>query len=89
MATLFVRHTVADFAAWKQEYDALDPVRKTMGVTAQGAYQQDGNPNDVTVFHDFATMDAAKVFAGSPELKSAMQRAGVLGPPAIWFTTKA
>lgn len=89
MATLFVRHTVADFAAWKKVYDGLDPVRKAMGVTAQGAYQQDGNANDITVFHDFATMDSAKAFAASHELKSAMQEAGVQGPPTIWFANKA
>ncbi len=39
MATLFVRHDVADFGAWKQAYDAFDAERKTMGVVGDGVYQ--------------------------------------------------
>jgi hypothetical protein len=88
MATLFVRHTVADFATWKKGYDAFDAERKTMGVTGDGVYQADGNGNDVTVYHEFATMDAAKAFAGSDRLKEVMRDAGVEGQPDIWFTTR-
>jgi hypothetical protein len=29
MATLFVRHDVADFGVWKQAYDAFDAERMT------------------------------------------------------------
>lgn len=89
MATLFVRHEVADFGKWKQAYDAFDEERKTMGVTGDGVYQADGNPNDVTVYHHFASMDAAKAFARSDRLKEVMKGAGVTGEPDIWFATKA
>ena len=89
MATLFVRHQVADFSAWRKVYDGLDPVRKAMGVTGAGVYQLDGNENDITVYHEFPTIAAAKAFAASDELKSAMQRAGVQGPPDLWFTNQA
>ena len=88
MATLFVRHTVADFSAWKKAYDEFDAERQTMGVTGHGVYQLDGNPNDVTVYHEFATMEAAKAFAASDRLKTVMQRAGVQGPPEAWFTNR-
>jgi hypothetical protein len=88
MATLFVRHAVADFGKWKQAYDAFDAERKTMGVTSHGVYQGDGDPNDVTVYHEFGTMDAAKSFAGSARLKEVMADAGVQGAPTIWFTNR-
>lgn len=88
MATLFVRHTVKDFATWKKGYDEFDSTRRGLGVTGDGVYQADGNPNDVTVYHDFASMDAAKKFAASSELKSAMEKNGVVGTPDVWFTTK-
>jgi hypothetical protein len=42
--------------------------------------------NDVTVWHDFSDVDAAKAFSGSAELKAAMQGAGVVGPPTVWLT---
>jgi hypothetical protein len=88
MATLFVRHSVADYAKWRTVYNDFDAERKTMGVTSHGVYQLDGDPNDVTVYHEFATMDAAKSFAGSPRLKEVMAIAGVQGTPTIWFTQR-
>ncbi|HEX6032262.1 MAG TPA: hypothetical protein VFY90_12595 [Tepidiformaceae bacterium] len=89
MATMFVRHNVTDFAKWKQVYDDLGPVQKRMGVTAEAVFRAADNPNDVTVTHEFASIEAAQAFAGSAELNSAMQNAGVAGPPTIWFTNKA
>ena len=89
MATMFVRHRVNDYAKWKSEYDAFDGVRNQMGVTGHGVFQAEGDPNDITAYHDFPDLETAKKFAGSAELKSAMQKAGVAGAPEIWFTTKA
>ena len=89
MATLFVRHKVEDFGAWKAAYDEFDAERKTMGVIAHGAYQSEENPNDVTVYHEFKNMDAAKAFVGSARLKEVMKNAGVVGTPEMWFTRKA
>jgi len=86
MVTLFVRHTVQDFGNWKRVYDGLAPVRKEMGVTGAGVYRDAHNPNTTTVTHQFKDLDAATAFAHSDELKSAMARAGVSGPPEIWFT---
>jgi hypothetical protein len=86
---MFVRHQVKDFASWKAAYDAFDGERKGMGVTGHGVYQAEDNPNDVTVYHDFKTIGAAKEFAGSARLKEVMNGAGVVGEPDIWFTTRA
>jgi hypothetical protein len=89
MATLFVVHDVANFDAWKQAYDAFDEERLSMGVTGHGVYQAEGNPNNVTVYHHFETMDAAKSFMSSDRLREVMMEAGVQGEPKVWFTTKA
>ena len=79
MATLFVRHDVADFGKWKQAYDDFDAERKTLGVTGDGVYQEDGKPNAVTVYHHFVSMDAARTFVGSERLREVMRDAGVVG----------
>ena len=86
---MYVRHEVADYAAWRKGYDAFDATRRKLGVTGQAVYQSVDNPNDVTVTHDFKTADKAKAFAASPDLKTAMEKAGVKGTPQIWLTTKA
>ena len=88
MATLFVRHEVKEFDAWKAAYDAFNAERNTMGVTGHGVFQADDNPNDVTVFHEFDSIEAAKTFASSARLKEVMEKAGVVGAPDIWFANR-
>jgi hypothetical protein len=84
---MYVRHHVTDFAAWRKVYDAFDAKRREMGVTGQAVYRSIDDANDVTVTHDFT--NAAKAFASSPDLKAAMENAGVKGTPQIWLTTRA
>jgi predicted negative regulator of RcsB-dependent stress response len=88
MTTMFVRHTVSDYKSWRKVYDEFSSVQKAKGVTAQAVYQAADNPNDITVSHHFATIEAAKAFVDSEDLKKAMRRAGVVGAPTIWFTNK-
>ena len=86
---MFVRHEVADYGAWKKSYDAFAPTQKRLGVIYQAVYQSADDPNDVTVIHDFHGLDKAKAFTASAELKAAMEKSGVKGPPQIWYTTKS
>ena len=88
MATLFVRHNVADFAAWKKGYDGQKNLRDSGGVTSDGVYQSADDPNDITVYHEFPTIEAARAFASSDDLKAVMQALGVVGAPQIWFTNR-
>ncbi len=89
MATLFVRHKVKDFKTWKAAYDAFDTERNGMGVTGQGVYQASDDPNDVTAYHHFENMSAAKAFLDNPRLKEVMDSAGVVGTPDLWLTNRA
>jgi hypothetical protein len=86
---LYVRHSVADPVAWRKGYDSFDATRRKLGVVAQAVYASVDDPKDITVTHDFKTLEAAKAFAASPELKTAMEKAGVTNEPQVWFTTRA
>ena len=88
MATHFVRHKVADYTSWRKLYDEFDPVRKSMGVKSDGVYQLEGNPNDVTVYHEFDSVAAAKALIEDPRLREAMMKAGVQGEPDVWIGNK-
>jgi quinol monooxygenase YgiN len=85
MTTLFVRHKVADYANWKRAYDAFDATRKKHGVTSASVYRDADDSSTVIVTHTFKDTSTAKAFASSEDLRSAMERAGVAGPPEIWF----
>ena len=86
---MFVRHEVAAYGAWRTAYDSFAPTQKKMGVIYQAVYQSTENPNDVTVIHDFHSLEKAKAFAASAELKAAMEKSGVKGAPQIWYTIKS
>lgn len=89
MATLIVQHGVQDYGAWRTVYEEVEDLRLQYGCNAKRVWQSPADANQVLVLHDFPTADQAQAFADSAELKSAMQRAGVAGPPsvAIWEDT--
>jgi len=85
---MFVRHQVADYGTWRKAFDSFAPMQKKMGVIYKAVYQSTDDPNDVTVIHDFHSLDQAKAFAASPDLKAAMEKSGVKGTPQIWYTNR-
>lgn len=89
MIRMFVRHKVADYKIWRRAYDGFDAERKSMGASGHVVFQSADDPNDVTAWHDFATLEKARSFASSEHLKQAMGKAGVKGKPDIWFATQA
>lgn len=81
-ATLVVRHQVSDYTTWNPVYDSLEGLRSQHGCTGARVWQHTVNTNDVLVTH-FPTTEQAADFAGDPELKAGMAKAGVAGPPEI------
>jgi len=88
MIRLFVRHRVGDFTAWKRGYDAFDATRRKLGVRDAAVFRGAVDAGDVTIWHDFETMQMAQAFVKSPELAGAMKSAGVVGEPEIWFVAR-
>lgn len=86
MTNVFVRANVADYDSWRASYDAASDLRAAGGVQAAYVHRSIDDPNEITVSHIFASPEAARAFAGSPELKAAMQAGGVQGAPQFWFT---
>jgi hypothetical protein len=89
MIRMFVRHEVADFDKWLKAYHDFEGERGGFGVVGDAVCCSVENGNDVTVTHDFESLDEAKAFMGSPRLKEVMTAAGVTGEPTIWFTNLA
>ena len=89
MIRMFVRHDVADYGKWRKAYDDFDAERRRMGVTGDAVCRAVDNDRDVTVTHDFESLDKAKAFMESPRLKEVMTAAGVTGQPTVWFTNPA
>ena len=80
-----VNHPVDDYDAWRQVYDEVDDMRKSFGVVGDAINQAWGNPNQLIVYNQCEDLDRMRSMADSDELKAAMQRAGVSGPPEFHF----
>ncbi len=82
---LFVRHTVSDYYAWRRIYDNFDAERRTMGVIKHTVFRSADDGNDITVTHDFVSLETARAFLGSDRVRDVMGEAGVVGEPQTWF----
>jgi len=82
-ATLLVRHQVEDYAAWRAVYESVEGLRQAHGCTDAEVMVDPADEQDVYVLHRFPSLEQAQAYAGSDELREAMGRAGVAGPPRI------
>jgi quinol monooxygenase YgiN len=82
---IVVDHPVRDFNVFKPVYDGHDSLRLAYGVHnfVMGRGLED--TNRVLVINKIDDVAKAKEFAASPDLKSAMEQAGIAGPPTIAF----
>ena len=87
--TLIVRHRVEDYGAWRAQYDSVEGLREQHGCTNAEVMVDPADKHEVFVLHRFPTLDQAQAFASSDELREAMGRAGVSGPPRIEIAVEA
>jgi quinol monooxygenase YgiN len=89
MTSILFQQTVKDFAEWKKAYDSMAALRASKGALSDMVFQAADDPNKVTIILNWDSMEKAKSYAESPELKAAMQKAGVQGPPQISYLNAA
>ena len=89
MAYMFVRHNVKDYKAWKSVFDSVDDLRRRNGEKAYQILRQGNGSNEIFAMFKWDNLDNARKYAASPELKAAMERAGVVGKPDIYFLEEA
>ena len=85
MASILIQHKVKDFATWKKVFDSVKELRTSSGELSAQVFRDADDPNQVTVLNKWDSVANAQKFAHSPELRAAMEKAGVDGPPAIHF----
>ena len=89
MAYMLVRHSVKDYEAWKSVFDSVSDLRQRYGEKSYQILRQENGSNDLVALFEWDSLDNARKYAASPELKAAMQQAGVTGKPDILFLEEA
>lgn len=86
MAYIQVRQTVEDYETWRAGFDLGASMRKANGATDETYIMRNADdPNEIVVTLGWSDLEQARQFSASPELKEAMQKAGVIGPPEVLF----
>ena len=90
MASMLIQHKVVDFEAWKKVFDSSLKFYVFPMVKFRIRFFSDASdPNQLTVINKWDSMANMQKFANSPELKAAMEKAGVVGKPNVFFLNEA
>jgi heme-degrading monooxygenase HmoA len=89
MIHVIIRHKVADYPKWKEAFDSHLNRRMAAGESGFRVFQSVEDPREVTILLDWESLESARRFMVSEDLKSAMQKAGVVGAPDITFVQDA
>ncbi len=89
MSYMFVRHSVKDFEAWKSVFDSVSDLRRRNGEMGYQILRQENGSKELFLLFEWDNLDNARKYAASPELKAAMERAGVTSKPDISFLEEA
>ncbi len=88
MINVLIHHEVADYIAWKTVFDSDFDSRHKNGERSCRIFRSTGNVNDVTLFFEWESLEKARAFIASDELKQTMAGAGVKGAPRVDFLTE-
>jgi hypothetical protein len=80
---LTIHFKVKDFNAWQTSYNGNEKNRASAGITKSKVFRSAEDPNDVLLLQDTADVSKVRAWYGSSEMKSVMERSGVLGSPSI------
>jgi heme-degrading monooxygenase HmoA len=89
MVHVLVRHKVSDYNRWKEAFDSHLNTRKRAGEIGFRLFHNADDPHDIFVLLDWQTADEARRFMNSDELRSAMEKAGVVGAAEIQYLEDA
>jgi hypothetical protein len=82
---MIIQHKVANFGKWEEGYLAHDSMRLSFGISKYRLGRGMEDSNMVIAIDIINDVQKAKEFAGSADLKAAMQKAGVMGAPTISY----
>ena len=76
-------------ASWRTSYNGHEKDRVSAGITNGRVFRSPDDPNDVVIVQDVADVSKARTWLTSNEMKSVMEKSGVLGSPSIRFAAAA
>ena len=85
MTTLSIHLKIAEYSQWRAAFDATEPARRQFGQTGYSVFRSASDPLELTVHTRWPSLEQARAYAISPDLKNALQKAGVVSQPEVAF----
>jgi quinol monooxygenase YgiN len=85
LAGAIIKHKVADYDTWKKAFDTHYATRAKAGVIGHAVNRANDDPNVLIVYLQAENLDSLRQLTSSEDMKSTMMKAGVQGPPEIFF----
>jgi heme-degrading monooxygenase HmoA len=89
MVHVMIRHKVADYVRWKEAFDSHLTNRKRAGETGCQVFHSVEDPREIFVLLDWQTVEEARKFMNSDDLRQRMKDAGVQGTPDVQYLEDA
>jgi hypothetical protein len=86
---LTIHIKVKDYGTWRPAYDGHEKSRLSAGITNGRVFRSAEDPNDVVILQDVADVTNARSWLGSDEMKTTLQKSGVVGSPNLRFAAAA
>ena len=87
LPAIIVRHDVKDYLHWAKFYEAAAAIRNRAGIIGHATNTLLDDEKTVIVYHQAESFKALDTFLADPELKEAMELAGVISEPEVTFAT--
>lgn len=84
-AHIMARYTVADYDTWLTVFESIEELRQSMGGKTWRIFRNQDNLNEVVVLADWTSIEAARAFVASDEVREALSGAGVTSVPVFTY----
>ena len=79
---------VRDYDKWKPVFDKNGTIRKAKGSMGASILRNVNDPNQLVIITEWENLESAKNFTLAKDLKTVMNKAGVISPPELYYLDK-
>jgi len=88
MVNVLIHHEVADYPTWKSTFDAALDWRQQHGERSCRIFHDAAKINEIILLFEWESLEEARAFVVSDELRAKMANAGVKNEPKVEFLTE-
>ncbi len=85
MSMVLVRARVREYGAWKKGFDGFKGMRRRAGEKSYRIYHIDREDDHLLLLFEWESHQSAQEFFESTELEEAMEEAGVIEAPEVYY----